>query len=452
MRKNQRIWWLVVVLFVLLNGLALQRPRIAEWGGKNALRAVSQDNDESAERWLNFSRLMAPDSPTAEVARARKERRAGDFEQSKRHLSRAAYLGADAAILERERWLGLAQSGGISTAAPQLSSLLESAGNDIPEVCESFSIGYMRMRDFSSAIALLDGWANEFPDDPRPHSWMGHIFADLQDTPAAEKAFRTALAIDPAHGSSALGLGQLLTDTKRTSESIEYLKIAFADPKLQSKAAVPLATSLRSQSQSEEADNVLRQALEQFPDNHAILVERASSLVEKGDFQAAVTLLQPLIDSGTLRREVHYAYATGQRGLGKIDEATKHFEYATTAATALAEANRKITKVSESPEDVELRFQIGNAQLIYGNIEDGILWLQSVLQLNPEHEPTHRLLADYYQKKAADSPKYISLAQFHRRFAGSPPPAEPPTQAPELSEQTPATAKGSNSENAAGEN
>lgn len=429
---QQRVWWLLILLLILLNGLAWQRERLGQIVGKMAIKAVSAGEGGAADRWINISQKLAPDNPEAELALARQARHESDFEAARQHLNRARLYGANPDWVDREQWLGVAQSGRISLAEPHLSELLQTAEEDQPEICEAYALGYMRLRNFPPALTLLDAWAGDYPDDPRPPTWIGYIHQELRATKQAEAAFRQALAIDGDHPAAALGLGQLLVDAKQTDEAIPWFYKALADPKLRAKAAVSLAVSLRSQSRVEEANKVLSDALAEFPDDPQLLVEQANSLTEQGEYERAIEFLQPQIDKGTRRRELRYAYAVALRGVGKPEEAVQHFEYATEAAAALSVANRRGDEATTRPNDVQLRFEIGSTQLKYGNIEDGLLWLQGALDIDPRHEATHRVLADYYRERSAGDPKFFGLAQQHAIMAGAPlqPSAEPETAAP----------------------
>lgn len=247
---------------------------------------------------------------------------------------------------------------------------------------------------------------------------MGQIHAELRATEQAEEAFRAALDRDPANPSAAFGLGQLLLDLKRSADAIPYFRIAADDSMIGADAAAGLAACLQAQSRGDEAAQVLHEALQRFPDDEQLMVEQAQMLVRQGDYAEAEKRLQAQIEAGSRRREVRYAYATALRGLGRSDEAAEHFQYATEAAERTAIANRRIAEVAEDPANAQLRYEIGAAHLRYGNIEDGLMWLQSVLEVDTQHRATHRALAEYYETKAEGHPRFIHLAQRHRTMGG----------------------------------
>jgi predicted Zn-dependent protease len=433
---NRRLWWLIVVLLLTLHALVWQRQAIAGWIGRRAMERASRDDMVAARDWLRVAEWISPYAPETALATARIHRREGDLTEFGRELRRAEQLGIDPELSFRESLLASAQSGQMSIAGPQLASLLETAGGDEAEICEAYAQGYMRVRDFPSALAMLHAWAGDFPKDARPHAWIGQIQAELSASEAAEAAFRTALRLDPKNASAAFGLGQLLLDLKRPADAIPLFRIATSDPSLGASATVGLASALKAESRAEEAEAALDEALLRFPDDYRLLVEKANSAVEQGRYAEAESALREEIEAGSNRREVRYTYALALRGLGRIDEATSHFEYATEAAKNTAIANRLVNQVNEEPGNLPLRFTIGSTLLRYGNIEDGLMWLQSVLDADPRHQPTHQALAEYYESQVARHPRWITQARRHRVQAG-PAPLSLPADSPAAADSPP---------------
>lgn len=428
-RSGRRIWWLVVVLLLLLNVLAWQRKSIASWLGQLAI-ADAGSEPIRARRYIALAGIFSNQAAEIALAEARLHRHEAELDEFRRDLQRARYLGIAPEQAERERWLAFAQSGQMSVAGPQLVKLLETGGGEEAEICEAFALGYMRMRDFGAALALLGAWAEESPTDARPQAWIGQIKADLGASQEAEAAYREALRLDPVNAPAALGLGQLLLDLKRSGEAIAFFEIAAPSLSVGAAAAAGLASALQSQSRVEEAAQVLKLALDRFPDDYRLLAQKADGLVEQGDYVAAERLLRPEIKDGSTRRELRYIYAVALRGIGRPEEAAEHFAYASEAAERTAAANQLIASVTADPANADLRYEIGQAHLTYGNIEDGLLWLRSALEIDPKHVPSHLALAEYYGGKTDQNPRFIGLAQRHRIAAG-PQPTAPQAGAPQ---------------------
>jgi Tfp pilus assembly protein PilF len=417
-KKSHRIWWLAVVFFSLLNVVVWQRERLGSWFGKIAIRQASLDNP-AADRYIQWAEWIHRDAPEAAFARARRARRSSDFDSFSRHLAISKYLGMDGERLEREQWYALAQSGQMRLVKDKLASLTDEPNGEEAEICEAFAVGFIRLRDFESALSLLSAWKLDFPNDARPHAWIGQIYAELKDTENAESSFRKALLLDGKNASAALGLGNLLLDVKRPDEAKNFFLQATEDKKLGVSAIVGYANSLMASGNTEKAYSVLTDATASHPKDHQLLTSMATLLVERGDYQGAETLLKPMIEAGSLRRELRYAYALALRGLGRAEDAKMHFDYATKSAEEIAKANQLIPEVASRSDDPELRYKIGAIHLQYGNTEDGLMWLGSVLELDPNHGPTHAALAEHYQRSIDEDPRAIIKARQHTMAASA---------------------------------
>lgn len=410
--KSQRIWWLAVVFFLLLNIVVWQRERLGRWAGAIAIKQASLDSP-SVDRYIQWAEWIYSDAPEAAFAKARRARRANDYDLFTRQLAIAKYLGMDEERLKREQWYAWAQSGQMRLVKDKLAPLTDEPHGEEAEICESFAVGYIRLRDFESALTLLQAWMLDFPKDARPHAWIGQIFSELKDAEKAEASFRKALSLDGTNATASLGLGNLLLDVKRPDEAKAFFLKAMQDRKLGVSATVGYANSLMASGDSDKAYSVLKDALSSHPKDHQLLTTLSTLLVERGDYQLAESILKPIVDSGSLRRELRYAYALALRGLARPDEAKTHFDYAALSADEIAKANQLIPDVASNSEDFELRYRIGATHLQYGNIEDGLMWLASVLELNPKHGPTHAALAEHYQRLVNDDPRAMIKARQH---------------------------------------
>ena len=175
-------------------------------------------------RYIEWSQFVWRQSPEAALASARLARRASDLDEFARQLKRARYLGIAGERADREEYLASAQSGHLRMVGDKLGEMIETSGADGPQICEAFAQGYIRMRDYNSAMTLLKAWASDYPTDARPYAWIGLIHSELQAGEAAEDAFRTALRLDKHNVRAAQGLGTLLFDLKRPSEAIPLFK------------------------------------------------------------------------------------------------------------------------------------------------------------------------------------------------------------------------------------
>jgi Tfp pilus assembly protein PilF len=419
LKTNQnRIWWLLALLLLIVNLLAWQRLRLADWLCEMVTMQSDQSDYTQQRLWLDRIERVSPHSAQLALHRARLARFEGDFEKARAELRRARYLGGDPQLADREEWLLLAQSGRIAVAEPELARLLEEGSGEVPEICLAYATGYIRVRNFPAALTLLRGMLQDYPGDARAHAWSGQVYAEIKDVDNAEKSFRTALQLEPENALAALGLGQLLVDSKEFEAAVPYFQTAMQVAQYAPAAASGLAVCWQSLSQPEKAEAILVEALSRFPNDYRLLVEFANLLNERGDFDKAIELLQPEIDHGTLRREIRYAYAIALRSKGRIEEATGHFEYAAEAARMIVDAKAKAPLAADDPRNAELRSAIGAQHLQYGNEEEGLIWLHSALEQQPSLQSAHRSLARHYLAKSQREAKYLGIAQRHLALAG----------------------------------
>jgi len=74
--------------------------------------------------------------------------------------------------------------------------------------------------------------------------------------------------------------------------------------------------------------------------------------------------------------------------------------------------DRLVSEAKIRPDDPEIRFQLAITCLKYGRDEEASHWFQGILRKNPNHLPTLKALADYYDKKGNHK-----LASHYRRKA-----------------------------------
>jgi thioredoxin-like negative regulator of GroEL len=127
-----------------------------------------------------------------------------------------------------------------------------------------------------------------------------------------------------------------------------------------------------------EAERWLRQAVERAPDDREALYE----LVR------AVQIQHKTADAKRLGLHLNQLTAD----LKRIDEL--------------------ILAIAKSPHDPDLRREAGEITLRHGREQEGLNWLAGALREDPGHAPTHRVLAEFYERKGNSV-----QAERHRRLA-----------------------------------
>ena len=72
------------------------------------------------------------------------------------------------------------------------------------------------------------------------------------------------------------------------------------------------------------------------------------------------------------------------------------------------------SKILKDPNDRASRYEVARWMFDHGHHDEGLKWAREVLRADPNHAPTHQLLADYYEKQGN-----AGLANYHRLRAVS---------------------------------
>ena len=107
---------------------------------------------------------------------------------------------------------------------------------------------------------------------------------------------------------------------------------------------------------------------------------------------------------------MRYSFALTLQSTGDTHRAAKEFQFVTTAREAIAQARQMAdTVIAKEPRNADLRYQIGAILLKYESPEAGAGWLRSALEFDPNHQLSHRALAEFYEQRGL-----VDFARSHR--------------------------------------
>jgi tetratricopeptide (TPR) repeat protein len=403
---------LIVVCGVFIAGVIIGWHRGEVWYRLHAGKAAVERRDaDAAVEWLVPVLTLAPGNAEAHFWLARAHRRRGDMLQVRSHLERAAALGFPRDRLSREEWLAMAQSGQMREATPHLSDLLIQPGTDGPDICEAFVNGFFLTCRFQEGLELLDVWQAEYPQDAQPWLFRGRYLTSIGNTPHAVEAYRAALGRDPERADLRLLLAKSLVELHEFDEASTLLTEVLDAAPDNVDALECWSECLLEQGRSEEAAAVLSRLMQRDPRHARGRLTLARSQTFSGQVRDAVALAREVVDERPFDIQAHYVLGVALRASGEVDAAAPHFEFVETARARLQAARRLIeTVVTQEPDNVAARYEVGRTLLEYDAPQEGAGWLQSVLDLDPEHQASHAALAEYYSRRGN-----LQLAEQHRR-------------------------------------
>jgi len=416
-RGHRRIRLILLLVVIVVVGVLLGRSWIAEIPNSLARQMIRQRTPEDAFAYLDWSEWIAGKTANSEFLRARASRKLARWDEVKLHLARARDLGGDKTLLQREEWLAKAQSGQMQGLQSRRNQMLLDPMGDTEEICEAFVLGYLSIQHFDEAAQLIESWSADYPKNPEPHFLTGLIHGEEQRFASAEESFLKALQISPAHFQARLALANAQMSVGRNKEALTNFQKCAAQRR---HPAVDLGIAKCQQAlgELEQATATLESGAALFPKDFALRLELGRHLLND-DFQSSYHHLESAVKLQPSSAEAQYLLAQSLSRLGRKTEAEPYLTFVKTANERLAEMNEAMKRVTENPKDIESRLEIGLIQLKYGTEREGLLWLQSVLSLDPQNLAANTALADFYESKSVESAHCAELASYFRKAAES---------------------------------
>lgn len=404
---------MAVVILGLVIALFGARPALVSYHLWQAGGKLRQHHTPLAELHLARVLELDPQNAKGHFLFARLRRKQGLFDGMHEHLEAALKAGFSVERLDREQQFLLAQTGQFRDLKGLAGELLINAGEDGPEACEAVVNGMMLTYQLSAASGVIDAWAADYPEDPQPLFCRGTLYAKQENWPQAISSFRQALNRAPDRTDIRVHLADAMMTIRQHKEAISEYRQALRESPSHVNAHVGLAECLLITKQDDEARTVLGQALRVAPDSFEANLVLGQLELTAGNSEVAVERLRTATEAKGHSVPARYALARALRAAGRNDESKKHFDRVGEQNDGLANLDNLLGQLNKDPERVKLRYEIGVALLEFGDPVEGAMWLESVLEFDPQHKPTHSALAGYYRRIGADN-----QATLHRRKAG----------------------------------
>ncbi|HND51087.1 MAG TPA: tetratricopeptide repeat protein [Pirellulaceae bacterium] len=400
-----------------------------------ARQALSLRHWDEAERALSTARSLRIGSAETDFLWGRLQRRLGRADEARVALVAARRRGWPADQIVREERLIEAQSSSLRRAYEYLGELLSNPGEDGPEIYDVYATRFVRSRVLPRrAFELLLRWSTERPSDARPRRLTGELCLLVQDWARAETELRQAIELNPRERRAALLLGQLLLDRQSPAEAAEWFERAAEKdvPNSGTKPAAEGATQAKDESaaDSETRKTALtllakcRRELGQLDEARAAAEDAGSATelarldLEAGRVEQAVARLEAARDRSADDLDFRSALAEAWQRAGRTAEARAEREAVQTAVQQRGRARLLVRQLLDDSENLELRRQLGRIGLEFGPNSEGIVWLESVLELQSNDRAALELLVAYYEDRGDRDPAARRRAVEYRARLG----------------------------------
>ena len=441
---------LILGVVVALLGGAFWKPISVAWSLHEARGLLRDRESEQAVSVLLTAHRIDPDHPEVNYLLARGFRRLGQFKRVVGHLDMAEGFGWPAELIRLEQLMGAAQAGQLNASAPELYKFLSRGGDygdEGPEVCEALVNGYFLSYQFGLAQPLLDEWQQAYPDDAQCYMFRGLFYENRSNPSKAVGEYRKAMQLSGNRTDIRLRLAEVLKKTIQYDEAIEQFEICGSEESSHPEVLTGLGQCYHGQGEIERAREMFERVLESSPEHFEAQLALGQLEETAGRPQEALRWLRPACRRRPSDTEARYSLALSLQAVGRqrqdgaawppppansglsvaqalawttrraraeltLTEASHHFQFVADAQQAMGRVQVWTDIIRSEPRNADLRFKIGRHLLKYDNPHHGLGWLLSVLEIDPSHAPTHRLLFEYYESQGKSE-----RAAFHRKLA-----------------------------------
>jgi Flp pilus assembly protein TadD len=400
----------LALLAVIAVGAWLVVGLRASRDARSARAAVAAGRLDDAEAALERWAQARPSSAEAWLLKAQVAAKRQRPEEALRFLARAESLGSPEEPTARLKGLLLARAGRAAEAEPLLLRALGSSPRPEPELARELTRIYLESYRLEAAASVIQRWLRDAPADPTPYLWQVEIDRRALAEPQVIIAhYRAALERDPRRDEARLGLADALLSAHQNEEAgaayAEYLERHPDDPA----ALLGAGINAAQKGDDDTATAYLQRAAALSPNDHRPLAELASIALRRADIEGALALLDQAIGIETEDPELYYRRGVVLARLGRGQDAQKDHEQSARLRAAKARIQELHDRLTRSPGDVQIWYEIAAWLIENGHEEEGLRWAERTVRERPDHAPTHRLLADYYSRRGQ-----TGLANYHQ--------------------------------------
>jgi tetratricopeptide (TPR) repeat protein len=391
---------------VIALGLAIGIPvyrHLAAEAVKNSVAqiqaAINAGRFDEARTLIDDWSGRDPRRGEAEYLRALLELKTDHPAASLEAIRKAIALGYPREPLLLLRAILLSRAEQFAEAESPLRRAFDAGEEPQAEVAEALARIYVRTLQPGPLQPVVERWMKLEPRDSRPYLWRAEVNQKVsQDIEPLIRDYREAVARDPANNDARLNLADRLREASQIDDAVsEYETLLSRDPK-SALARIGIARVAMLKGDPAKATKYLEEAIDADPNSSVALRELALIDLRYNRFDKACDRLKRACDLEPHDPEVRFSYARALSAAGRAADAAQ----ANQDTERLRKEQKEITalrdKLSERPNDLDLRSQIARYLLEHGHTREGLEWTTLILKANPKHGPTCRLLAEHYAK------------------------------------------------------
>jgi tetratricopeptide (TPR) repeat protein len=385
----------LLALALFLGCAALAAPWL--WAGYHFRQArwdLEHYHCEEARRHLSAYLQLWSHDVTAHLLAARAARRLGDYGEAEQHLleaQREQRKTSEEVIFE---WaLHRATLGELQQTESYLMPMVQGDTEQALLACEALAQGYQRTYRLSQAQSLLDLWLKRRPNDVRALFLRGSLRKETNNCQQAVSDYRRVLELEPGREEAQRGLASCLTESASWEEAATYWEQLHRRHRADADVRVNLALCWSNLEQVQQAQQMLREVVEEHPDHLLALRSLGRMLLQQQQPAQAEIWLRRAIRAAPHDYRSHLFLHQALQKQDKTAEAERELDEANRLDARWQRLNR-ITQneLMARPGDAALQAEMGMLLLDLGYEEAGRNWLLSALRCDPNCRPAQEAL------------------------------------------------------------
>jgi Tfp pilus assembly protein PilF len=399
-RLRKRI---VILLLVIVAGLGAFSVAVYSWGRyhfRAAEAALESHRLDEARDHLECCLKIWPRSVPAHLVAARIARSEGEFDEADAHLMDCQRLAGNTDAVALQRALMRVQRNEVLTPAleAKLATWVKERPSEEPEILDVMSDYYMRNYRLTAAAKCLDRWLELKPHDVRALARRASNFERRQMFDPALRDLAQVRDLEPGNKGARLRMGQILLQLKQGSaEATPIFEELFREEPDNPKVSLGLAQCRRLQGRADDAQKLIDAALAAHDDELPLFIESARLALDYNDCALAEARLQKALALAPFDHEANHMMVLCLRRAGKSKEMEAFEARIRRIEEDLLRLGKLTAELKESPNNAQLRVEIGQIFLGRGERGEAERWLQSALQIDPNCPAAHEALAGYYE-------------------------------------------------------
>jgi Tfp pilus assembly protein PilF len=403
---------------LVLAGWLIGRHAWAASHVRAAEQALRRGEFTEALEQLEQSLRIGSDSVSIRLRAAQAARRAQRYERAEEHLSVCEAKGArmETAL---ERILLRAQQGDLAETERPLRRLIAEGHPDTVLILEALGRGYLATMRLGNALAMLSDLIKRDPEHPWAYFWRAGLYETLHRTAEALPDYRRAMELAPRQGDFRLGLALTLLEAGQLAEAGPHFEELLRQSPKDPRVLLGVARYYRACAQPARALEYLDALVSEYPQSAEAWAQRGRAYRDQGNSAEAIRCLRKAFDLQPRSYAIGFDLYTELYGQGQIKEAKVIEKRVEHQKKQEKEVERLLKNLEQDRNSASLKYEIGMVYLRDQVDKMALHWFESALQSDPAHRPTHKALAEYYQREGNEK-----AAAFHRQRAGmSAPPA-----------------------------